>query len=347
MNRATSRGRVARALIAAAAIAAAGCGHEKAPVVVPPAGSPRKVATAEAGRAGAPDEVTVPAVVRARQRAVLSARLPASVLALPFREGDRVAAGAVLVRLDDAALRAAVSAAQASLAAAETDLTRTEALLAKGAATPREREEADSRAAAARAALAGARETLAYALVRAPFAGVVVARPVHVGDVVSPGAALIEVEGDGGLELEATLEEGLAAAVRPGLEVEARVDGQPGPLKATIRSLSPAADPATHRFLVKADLPRSPGLRSGLFARLALPAAEARDEPPLAVPASAVFARGGLTGVFVVKDGTARLRWVAVGRTSAGLTEIRAGLDAGERIATDPAGLHDGATAAE
>jgi RND family efflux transporter MFP subunit len=305
------------------------------------------VATAEVGRAGAPGEVTVPAVVRARQRAVLSARLSAQVLALPFREGDRVAAGAVLVQLDDAALRAASSAAQASLAAAETDLTRTEALLGKGAATPQEREEADSRAAAARAALAVTRERLSYAVVRAPFAGVVAGRPVHVGDVVSPGAALVEVEGDGGFELEATLEQGMAAAVHPGLEVEAQVDGHPGPVNATIRSLSPAADPATHRFLVKADLPRSPGLHSGLFARLVLAAAEARDAPPLVVPASAVFVRGGLTGVFVVKDGTARLRWVAVGPTSAGLTVIRAGLDAGDRIATGPAGLQDGAPAAE
>ncbi len=336
---------VVRALIAATAIAAVACGDGKAPVGVPPAGAPRKVTTMEVGRAGAPGEVTVPAVVRARQRAILSAQLSASVLALPFREGDRVAAGAVLVRLDDAALRAAASAAQASFMTAETDLTRTEALLAKGAATPREREEADSRTAVARAALAGSRQTLAYAVVRAPFAGVVVARPVHVGDVVSPGAALVEVEGDGGLELEATLEEALAAAVRPGLEVTAQVDGQPGPVKATIRSLSPAADPVTHRFVVKADLPRAPGLRSGLFARLVVPGVG--DDPSLAVPASAIFARGGLTGVFVVKDGTTRLRWVAVGRTSAGLTEIRAGLDAGERVATDPAGLHDGAPAAE
>ena len=336
-----------RVTLVAAAFAVAACGHEKATVGVAPAGAPRRVATAEVGRAGAPGEITVPAVVRARQRAILSARLGASVLALPFREGDRVAAGSVLVRLDDAGLRAAASAAQASFMTAATDLTRTEALLAKGAATPREREEADSRAAAARAALAGAREILGYAVVRAPFAGVVVARSVHVGDVVSPGAALIEVEGDGGLELEATLDEAMAAAVRPGLEVEAQVDGQPGRVKATIRSLSPGADPSTHRFLVKADLPRSLGLRSGLFARLVLPAAEARDAPPLAVPASAVFARGGLTGVFVVKDGTARLRWIAVGRTSAGLTEIRAGLDAGERIATDPAGLQDGAPTAE
>jgi multidrug efflux pump subunit AcrA (membrane-fusion protein) len=59
------------------------------------------------------------------------------------------------------------------------------------------------------------------------------------------------------------------------------------------------------------------------------------------------MARGGLTGVFVVKDGTARLRWVAAGRTTAGRTEIRAGLDSGERVALDPAGLQDGAPATE
>jgi multidrug efflux pump subunit AcrA (membrane-fusion protein) len=165
--------------------------------------------------------------------------------------------------------------------------------------------------------------------------------------VVSPGTTLVEVEGEGGLELEATLEDGMAAAVHPGLTVSAHIDGQPGPVKATIRSLSPAADPATHRFLVKADLPRSPGLRSGLFARLVLPGTGAGDQPPLSVPASAVMARGGLTGVFVVKDGTARLRWVAAGRTTAGLTEIRAGLEAGDRVALDPAGLQDGAPAAE
>jgi hypothetical protein len=60
-------------------------------------------------------------------------------------------------------------------------------------------------------------------------------------------------------------------------------------------------------------------------------------------PTTALFQRGGLTGLFVVADGKARLRWVAVGRADGGLTEIRAGLEAGERVASDPVGLTDGA----
>ena len=97
----------------------------------------------------------MPAAVQARQRAALSARMPASVIELPYREGERVAAGAVVVRLDDAALRAAVAAAEAGLSAAEADLARTEALLEKGAATPRELEQMTAAASGARAAAHG------------------------------------------------------------------------------------------------------------------------------------------------------------------------------------------------
>src|SRR5512134_2621329 len=72
-----------------------------------PAGpTPRAVATAAVERTGGGD-ATVPGTVRARQRSALAARIPASVVALPYREGDAVPAGAVAVRLDDTAVRAA------------------------------------------------------------------------------------------------------------------------------------------------------------------------------------------------------------------------------------------------
>ena len=62
---------------------------------------------------------------------------------------------------------------------------------------------------------------------------------------------------------------------------------------------------------MKADLPGASGLRAGLFARLLVPGVAA--DPRLTVPAAALFERGGLTGLFVVSDGRARLRWVAAG----------------------------------
>jgi multidrug efflux pump subunit AcrA (membrane-fusion protein) len=119
------------------------------------------------------------------------------------------------------------------------------------------------------------------------------------------------------------------------------VDGQPGPLPATVVAIAPSGDPTTHRFELKADLPPAPGLRAGLFARVLVPGGAA--EPRLTVPATALFERGGLTGLFVVHDGPARLRWVAAGAREGGSVEIRAGIEAGERVVLDPAGLANGA----
>ena len=114
------------------------------------------------------------------------------------------------------------------------------------------------------------------------------------------------------------------------------------------RSRSPRRSPPSHRpgpedppFEVKANLAAASGLRAGIFARLLVPGIAA--DPRLTVPAAALFERGGLVGLFVVSDGRARLRWVAAGAHDGGTVEVRAGVEAGERVVLDPAGLADGA----
>ena len=330
------------AWITLVAISGAAC-HEEPREAAPAARSvaPRavQVAVVSAGVAG---EHAVPAGLRARDRATLSARVPASVRALPFREGEHVSANAIVARLEDSALRSALAAAEAALTSAQADEQRAQNLFAKGASTQREVEQARVRAAAAQAAVQGARESLTHAVLRAPFAGVIAARPVNVGDVVSPGASVIEVEREGALEVWATLDATEAAGVTVGQEILAMVDGQSAALPVKVRSLSSAADPSTHRFEVRADLPGGQALRSGLFARLLLPFGGESTAPSL-VPQRALFARGGLTGVYVVEGAAARLRWIAVGQPRGDLVEVRVGLSAGEKVALDPAGLEDGA----
>jgi RND family efflux transporter MFP subunit len=328
----------------------AACGGKTRPAgnaTAAPPRPPRPIHTAVVERAGG-GEVTVPATVAARQSATLAARIPAAIRELPLREGQAVAAGAVVVRLDDAALRSGLAAAEAGAQAAESDLARMTGLAQRGAATPREVEEASARAAATRAVVSAARENLSYAVLRSPFAGVLAARKVDVGDVISPGQPLVEIEGRGGLELRATLSAAESQSLRPGATVEARVDGIAEPLRVRITALSPAGDPTTHRFELRADLPALPasaGLRSGLFARLLLPGTlneNDTNDAALTVPAAAVFQRGGLTGVFVADQGTARLRWIAPGAPAGDRIEVRAGLTAGERVVIDPGDLADG-----
>jgi RND family efflux transporter MFP subunit len=312
--------------------------HDLAPPAPEPA---RNVRVGLIARTGGQGSESVPAVVAARERATLAARIAATLVELPFREGQRVVKGSVVVRLDDTALRAAEAAAESAAKAADIDLARIETLLAKNAATARERDEAMARAAAARAAVLGARDSLSYAVLRAPFDGVVASRPVHVGDVVAPGAPLLEVEAEGGFEIRATVAAGLATSLHPGQTLTGQVDGQESPAVVTVRAIGPAADASTHRVELHADVASAPGLRSGLFARLAIPRLDAAAR--LTVPSDAIVERGGLTGVFVVGGDKVRLRWVAVGEARQGVTELRAGADVGERIVIDPTGLVDGA----
>jgi RND family efflux transporter MFP subunit len=322
-----------------------GCGGAAEKTGVPKAPGPaRSVRTGPVERVGAAQSAAA-GLVRARQRATLASRLQASVVELPHREGESVAAGAVLVRLDDGALRAGVAAAETAMNVAAADLRRIESLVQKGAATPREREDAETRAAAAKAGYESARDGLSYAVLRAPFAGRLAARLVDVGDVVSPGAPLVELEGGAGLEVVAAVDAIQAAALAVGTAVQAHVDGQPAPVAARISALSRAADPATHRFEARAELHDAPGLRSGLFARLLVPTPGGAAR--LQVPKAALVRRGGLVGAFVVDGDAARLRWIAVGREDGDAVEVRAGLATGEKVVLEPGDLADGARIAE
>ena len=335
-------------IVLASALLSSACGHSDAPSAREARHQEVAVRTVAAAKTAAAGGV-VPGLVQARQRAALSARIPASVVALPYREGETVSAGDVVVRLDDRALRSALTAAETAARTASTDLSRLEALVKRQAATPRERDEAAARAAAAQASVQAAKDQLTYAVLAAPFAGRVAARPAHVGDVVAPGATLIVIEGRGGFEVQAALDADQAPLMKVGDHVAVEVDGVRSPLGAVVRSVSAAADPTTHRFDVRADLPSTPGLRSGLFARLRVSAPTAAEESPaIAIPASALVERGGLTGVYVVSQGRARLRWIATGPSASGRVEVRAGLTAGERVVLHPEeSLSDGAVVTE
>ena len=311
------------------------------------AGTPLKVTVVDVRSTSESGGIEVPAAIESNRRAILTSRLAAAIVELKAREGDAVNAGAVLVRLEDTALRAAASAAEASDQAAARDLKRAEALLAKGAATRNEAENAATAAERTRAAVVGAREALSYASIRAPFAGRILRKLASAGDIVNPGEPLLELEGAGGLEVVASIESAIHDRLRVGQKIEVRLDGIAAPQPATIHDLAASADPSTHRFTLRADIAPANGVRAGLFARVVVPSPATGGEVRLLVPSAALLRRGGLNGVYVVRDGRAWLRWIAPGDAIGDSTEVRAGLEPKERGALDPSRLHDGAPVSE
>jgi RND family efflux transporter MFP subunit len=338
------RGPGARAALLAAVLSGLaacgghGSGEGRGAADAPGAGAtPVPVRTTRAsGGTGAGLEI--PGTVESVDTAAIASRAAATVIEVRAEIGDPVRKGAVLVRLDDRDFQARARGAEAGLHAAEAQLERVRGLVARDAATAREVEAAEAAAAAATAERDAARAQIAYTELRAPFDGRVADRRVRPGDLAVPGQTLLVVQGAGALRVAATVSRAVADGLAPGQPVSVtRDDG--APIEARLTVIAPAGDPASQRVLVKADLPAGAGLHAGSFVRLRLPGG---GDAPVLVPRAAIVERGALTGVYVVADGRARLRWVSPGAVAGDTIEVRAGIAAGETIVVAPAGLSDG-----
>ncbi len=113
-----------------------------------------------------------------------------------------------------------------------------------------------------------------------------------------------------------------------------RVSGVKNELAGVVSEIAPSADPNSRTFLVKLDLPPTPGLRAGQFGRVTVPVGETSA---LRVPATAVLQRGEMELVFVVVNSHAQLRIVKTGKRVGDEVELVSGVDAGERVVVDGA----------
>lgn len=273
-----------------------------------------------------------------------------AVVEMAVDAGDRVEQGQLLLRLDDAVLRtqiaqqdAAIAEAEANLENAEQEQDRADTLIATRAISQQTVDTrkttvktARAKRDAAKAALAQLQAQLAQTEVRAPAGGLVSARSVDVGQVVSLGTELVRIIRDNRLQVDARVPEGDLALVKEGGEVEVTgPDGTATP--AIIRQIAPVIDATTRLVVVHIDLPQGTALKSGMFARVGLKGAADRA---LAVPRSALVWRTGKAHVFLLAEGrTAVLTPVETGRQADGHVEIRAGLSAGDVVVTRGAGL--------
>jgi RND family efflux transporter MFP subunit len=282
-----------------------------------------------------------PGTVRAVREAGLATRLMGTVETVPVRAGDRVAQGQVLLTLDDASVEAALRQVRAGQELAGRTLRRMERLYADSAVPLAQLEAARAAEAQAAGQVRAAEVDRGYAVLRAPFAGTVTARMADPGDLASPGRVLLKVSDARAREIVVGVPDDIAEALRPGLVVPVRLGALERGAEARITAIVPGADPASRTVEVRLTAPA--GVTAGTTAVAEFPGPAAAG---IRLPDSVLVRRGQLVGVYLLApDSTARLRWVRVGRTVQGLTEILSGLAPGDLIAAQPGSLHDGAPA--
>ena len=244
-------------------------------------------------------------------------------------------------------------AADAALALARATHERISGLYTKRSATAQELDDvtgalrgAEARAAgaaaraqaavsdveSARAASEAARTTESFALITAPFDGVVTEKMVESGNMAAPGTPLVRLEDTRAFRLDVRVDESRIGQIRPGalvpVSLDSGADGATTTVTGTVAEIGRAVDADARAFLVKIALPDNAQLRSGMFGRAHF---SGQSRKSLTVPTGALVHRGQMTSVFVVDKGIARLRLV-----NASGSEVLAGLSEGDVVIVQP-----------
>jgi len=287
-----------------------------------------RVQTVESKPHVATEEVT--GSVRAKLSSVIEAKSTGRIEKMLVVPGQRVKQGEVLVQLDAREIQAKLDQARAVRDQSETNLKRYTALLANKVTPQADFDNAQSANRVAQAALAEAETNLGYMTITAPFDGVITKKSADVGDLATPGKTLLEIEDPTAIRFEADVPEAIIGNIAAG----ARMAVRSGTLEmtGTMSEIAPVADAQSRTFLVKLDLPQTPGLRTGQFGRVAVPLSETSV---LRIPVSAVVQRGQMEIVFIVQNGRVQLRLVKTGKRFGDEVELVSGIEAKEQIVVE------------
>lgn len=271
--------------------------------------------------------------IEASEAITVVSEIPGTLVRLPFKEGEHVETGALLVQLDDAELRASVARAEAIKEQKQSAYNRIKLVVDQGAGTPQDLDDAAAELKIAESDEDLARARLAKARIVAPFSGRVGARSVSPGAFVQPGTPITDLSKISELKVVFTAPERFVPKLQHGASVRISTTAFPEEfLSGTIDVIDPVLDPQTRsvQVIARADNPGErfrPGMSANVRAVLSQ-----RDQA-MTIPSEAVFAEGDQTLVYLVKsDSTVARTPVSLGLRLAAAVEVLDGLEPGQQV---------------
>jgi membrane fusion protein (multidrug efflux system) len=308
-----------------------GCGDGGEKKSAPSARAPQRVEVTEVAKEDVRETLDVTGTLEANESISIQPELAGLVREIAFVEGQRVEKGALLVRLEDAELRAQVAEAEARADLARISRERADSLSRDRSISQAEVDQARSEERVAAAALDLLRVRLERTRIVAPFAGVIGARRVAAGDYVTSGTTITTLQDLSVLKVSFRVPERSIPQVKPGTRVtaRARLGAAADPVKAEgeVFFVSSAIDPAVRASEAKAVLrDPPPALRPGMFAAVRIVLAV--REGALVVPEAALLAGPRGVQLIAVEE--------KAGRPAARYVKVETGLRVGPRVEVRP-----------
>lgn len=313
---------------------------------------PTAVSTATAREAPWSNQVQVVGSLAAVAGTEITAQIAGNVTRVAFHSGTRVRKGELLVQLDDSSQLAQLHADQARLQLARSAQGRAQKLFAAHATSKSDLQTANANLGTAEAAVASDKATLHKLAITAPFAGVVGIREVSLGQYVSPGTTVVNLQNDDPLYLDFSLPQSEVGKLATGQDVAFSVDAYPGQsFTGKVTALGSRVDPATRNINLQATLANPDGkLRPGMYGQVTLTVGKAAKG--VVLPDTAITFNTFGDNVYIVrKDAKGRLtaheHVVTVSARRDGKALIGTGVRAGDVVVTAGQNkLRDGAPVA-
>ena len=289
------------------------------------------------------DALLLPARVEPLQEANLAAERAGRVIEVVADKGQAVEAGQVLLRLDGRLWEAARQRAEIEERDASRDLKRWKELEKTGAVSGSEFESIQRRQESARIALNEAEVMLSQCEVRSPFAGILVARLVEVGDYANEGQAVLRVIRLDHVKLTFDVPEQDIGSLQLGQQKKFTLAVLPGrEFSGEISFVSSQAERESNSFPVELKVENLDGaLKAGMIAQVSLVRRE--REGAVVVPLAAIVPRKGEHYLFAVENGHAIRKRVQIAALMGHEAVLESGVEAGDQIVVEGhRGLQDG-----
>lgn len=273
--------------------------------------------------------------IGSEREVTLSFALGGTLTKVSVHNGQRVAAGQVLAEVDATRARSMHAAALATLRQAEDAWRRLEAVHKEGGISEVRWVEMETDLEKARQTEASTRKQLEDCTIRAPFAGVVSCADRHVGQEMKPGETFCRVIDLERLRVSFSVPEQEIALIALGDEATARVSALgERELRLRVADKGMTANPMGHTYRVNATVVAGeckdllPDMVAKVHATLG-------DGGGMAIPMECVQTMPEGTIVWVVKDGRAEQRRIAVGDFFSGGVYVKSGLAAGDTVVAE------------
>lgn len=277
-----------------------------------------------------PRLIEIPGTIIPAEEVQIFSEISGRIKKINFREGQRVAKGALLVQVDTDVLRAQKQQLKVQLDLAKKDEARKKALLAAKGISVEEYEKSASAMESIEAEINLLDVQISKGGVYAPFAGRIGLRRISDGAYISPSTMITTLVQDDPVKVEFSISERYASSVKNGQKISFRMENNPKTYTGKVFAFEPFVDAGTRMLTIRAELRNDGSLIPGTF--VAVEYDLGIEKGAMMVPAESVVPVLKGQKVIAVRDGVAKDVPVEIGIRTSDRVQVMGDLKPGDQV---------------